>query len=93
MRWFRQLLDGAGLAAVSTPKALLVALGVVATIGFASASITRIPAFGLSLALGSAGFLVDALTMRAHARRAILAAAWPEVIDSLISAASVGMSN
>jgi tight adherence protein B len=92
MRWFRQLLDGAGLAAVTIPKALLVALGIVSTIGFASASVTRIPAFGLSLALGSAGFLVDALAMRANSRRATLAAAWPEVIDALISAASVGMS-
>ncbi len=92
LRWYRSTLEGAGLAKFGALNVLIFALLVSLAIGAIAGSAAGIPAFGFSLSVGTFGFVLEMLALRAKARRKALASLWPEVIDSLISAAAAGIS-
>ncbi|MFM6965820.1 MAG: type II secretion system F family protein [Rhodoluna sp.] len=54
--------------------------------------LTRIPAFAWSLAVGVLAIALEILDTRARKRRKQIALVWPEVLDSLVSASSSGLT-
>lgn len=92
LTWLQSTTEGAGLGRYGATTVLLAIMVASAFVGLTASSATGIPAFGLCLGLGLTGLLLEFLTLRARARRRALAKLWPEVIDSLISAASAGIS-
>ena len=91
MNWLRSNLEGAGLAKYGLNAVLISILMLSLLVGGLAASITGISALGLCLSIGTFGFCVESLSLRASARRRALSAAWPQVIDSLQSAAFSGL--
>lgn len=91
MRWLRQQLEAAGLSKFSPPQAVLAGLGASTTI--ASWVQLSFGVVGLSLFafLAVIGFAVEALRISATTRSEQLAKLWPDVLDSLQSAASSGI--
>jgi tight adherence protein B len=92
LAWFRSTFEGAGLARYGLIGVTAVILAISVMFGLITGTGTGIPAFGISIGIGVAGFCLEMISMRAKARRRLLAALWPEVIDSLISAAAAGIS-
>jgi tight adherence protein B len=91
MNWLRSNLEGAGLAKYGLNAVLISILMLSLLVGGLAASITGISALGLCLSIGTFGFCLESLSLRARARRRALSAAWPQVIDSLQSAAFSGL--
>jgi tight adherence protein B len=91
MNWLRSNLEGAGLAKYSSNAALISMLLLSLLVGALAGSITRISALGLCLSIGTFGFCLESLSLRSRARRRALSAAWPQVLDSLQSAAFSGL--
>lgn len=92
MKWFRTTLDDAGLPRQKSSTAILALLLVGALVGSLSYELTSIFALSLTLAIGAIGFVLEGLNSRAKSRREAVAALWPEILDSLISAMSSGSS-
>lgn len=91
MSWLRSAVEGAGLSRFGVTGVLFtLALGATAA-GLWAASATRVAAFGMCLGLGFFGFGLEVINLRAKARRRELASLWPEVVDSLQSAAASGI--
>jgi tight adherence protein B len=90
--WFRETIAAAGFAQFGqTAVGFAIAfLGLVA--GAVSFEVTHVPAFAASVAVITIAFALELLTLRARFRRRAISLVWPEVIDSLVSAASSGMS-
>lgn len=92
MIWLRSSVEGAGLARFGW-KFVLLALVLLAVIfGLLVGEVFRVPALGLFVAMGFIAFEIETLAMWAKTRRRELAKLWPEVIDSITSAISAGMS-
>lgn len=92
MKWLRATLDSAGLASITTSSAVAALLLGVISMSLLTYELTKIFALALSVGVGVAGLLLETLNSRAKARRAYLAALWPEVLDSIISSISSGAS-
>ncbi len=91
MSWLRSSIEGAGLAKYGLNAVLISILVFSLFVGGLVGSITKISALGLCLAIGTFGFCLESLSLRARARRRALSAAWPQVLDSLQSAAFSGV--
>lgn len=89
--WFRSNLDGAGLSRLSTGWFVAAVLAVAILLDWVFSSLFRVQAFGLCIALAFVGLAVELLDSRAKARRLFFSRSWPEVIDSLQSAAAAGI--
>lgn len=83
-------LDDAGLSRQKSSTSILVMLLGGALFGSLAYELTAIFALSLTVAIGAIGFVLEGLNARAKSRREILAALWPEILDSLISALSSG---
>jgi len=59
--------------------------------GAGAIAATQVVALGLCLGLGAFGFGLELVNLRAKARRREVASLWPEVVDSLQSAAAAGI--
>lgn len=92
LNWLKSNLEGAGLGRFGlVTVGFTVALGS-AFVALAALQLVPVPAFAASLAVGSVGLAAELLTIRAKARRRAVAQVWPEVLDSLVSSASAGIS-
>lgn len=92
MMWFKSTIAGAGLARFGSKVVLTVLIATASTIGWLVAEIFKVPVLGLFVAIGILAFEMEALALGAKMRRRELAKLWPEVIDSINSAISSGMS-
>ncbi len=92
MNWFESLVEGAGLARLGWKSVLLLMVTVALVFGFLVTQLFGIPALGFFVAIGFLAFEMETLSMWAKTRRRELAKLWPEVIDSITSAISAGMS-
>lgn len=92
MKWFRTTLDDAGLSRQKSSTAILALLLGGALVGSLSYELTSIFALSLTMAIGAIGFVLEGLNSRAKSRRETVAALWPEILDSLISAMASGSS-
>ncbi len=90
-RWLRSNLDGAGLSRLSTAWFVFALLGAAISLDTVFATLSKIQAFGLCIAIAFTGLTVELLDSRAKARRLVISRSWPEVIDSLQSAAAAGI--
>jgi len=91
MKWLRQQLEAAGLSRFSPVQAVVSCLAI--SVGIASWVQLSFGVIGLSLFgfLAVIGFSIEALRISATTRSEQLAKLWPEVLDSLQSAASSGI--
>lgn len=92
MKRFRHLLEAAGLNEFSALQALLAIISA----AFIAAIVVELSFQVLALAIACFvavfGLILEALAIRARVRSETLIKLWPEVLDSLHSAASSGMS-
>jgi tight adherence protein B len=88
----RSMLEGAGLGRFRPSQVLLGGLIAATTMGIAAYQLIRIPGFAFFIAVASFGLSFEFLALKAKSRRRDLLKVWPEVIDSLVSAASSGAS-
>ena len=92
LRRWRELVSGAGLALVG-PWKLLGGVFLASTIAGAVAyELVSVLALGTTVGLFVMAVILELLSARANSRRRAIAAAWPEVLDSMISATSSGVS-
>lgn len=91
MKWLRSSIEGAGLAHFGAGWVLAFLSGLSVVTGVWSFGLTHVLAFGVCLGLGAFGFGLELLNLRAKSRRRELASLWPEVVDSLQSAAASGI--
>jgi tight adherence protein B len=92
LTWVRETLDGAGLSNFKTSTFVISLLASSSLLGFTANEVIRVPALSLALAIGFIGFVLEWLTSRSHARSRFIAEAWPEVIESVLSGATSGVS-
>jgi tight adherence protein B len=91
LSWLRSAVEGAGFSRFGVAGVVVtIALGA-SVVGLWVTATTRVSAFGVCLALGVFGFGLELLNLRAKRRRRELASLWPEVVDSLQSAAASGI--
>ncbi len=91
MKWLRQQLEAAGLSRFSPFQAIISSLG--ASVAISSWVQLSFGVVGLSLFafLAVIGFAIEGLRIAATTRSEQLSKLWPEVIDSLQTAASSGI--
>jgi tight adherence protein B len=91
LKWLRYLLEAAGLSRFSPGQVVISGLGV--SVAISSWVHLSFGVVGLSLFafLAVLGFVFEALRITASSRTEQLARLWPDVIDSLHSAASSGI--
>ncbi len=92
MIWLRRTLNEAGLSRFTTATVLLACALTGGLVGVIAQEVFQIFGVALSAAVGAIGLLLEGLNARALSRRAKIAALWPEVLDSLISAIASGSS-
>lgn len=92
MLWFKSSIEGAGLARFGWKLVLTVMIAAASIIGFFIGEIFGVPVLGLFVAIGFLAFEMETVALVAKTRRRELAKLWPEVIDSVNSAISSGMS-
>lgn len=92
MRWFRSTLEGAGLARHRPIHVLGILIVSAVLLGWLASSFFKITALGVFVALGALAFGLEAISALAFSRRRNLVKLWPEVIDSIYSAISSGLS-
>jgi tight adherence protein B len=92
MLWFKSSVEGAGLARLGWKSVFLAMAAVSVFLGLLVVELFKIPALGLFVAMGFMAFEIESLSIWAKTRRRELAKLWPEVIDSISSAISAGMS-
>mgnify|MGYP000039973468 CR=1 FL=1 len=92
MRWFRSLVEGAGLARYGTGVVGLAMLSIAAASGLIAFQLFKVPALSGFIFLGGLAMEFESLTTVAKSRRRELARLWPEVLDSIHSAIVSGMS-
>jgi hypothetical protein len=91
MKWLRSSVEGAGLARFGLGWVVFLLAAVSVLSGLWAFGITKVFALGVCLGLGAFGFGLELVNSRAKARRRELASLWPEVVDSLQSAAASGV--
>ena len=87
-----ELISAAGFARFGLIKPLLFIIGLPTLVGLLIQEVAAIPAFAASVGIGALALEIEVLSTRAKQRRKIVARVWPEVLDSLISASTSGMS-
>lgn len=92
LNWLKSTLQSAGFGAIGLPVFAALSLIVSGFVAYAAYQIVSIPVFAVSAAVSFLGLVLEVLTAKAKSRRRTLAKVWPEVIDSLVSAASSGLS-
>lgn len=92
MRWFRSLVEGAGLAKYGPGVVALSVMSISAIGGFLVFQLFKVPALSAFIVLGVLAMLIESLSTMAKNRRRELSRLWPEVLDAIHSAISSGMS-
>lgn len=92
MRWFRSLVEGAGLARYGSGVVGLMMLTIALVFGFIAFQLFKVPALSGFIVLGVLAMEFESLSTAAKNRRRELAKLWPEVLDSIHSAIVSGMS-
>ena len=92
MLWFRSTIEGAGLNRFTTTQALLTLAIAASTIGVLVHTVFKVHALTLFCVLGFVALALEFLSSVAARRRAELKVLWPEVVDSLQSGVSAGLS-
>lgn len=92
MRWFKSTVEGAGLAKHGAGVVGVLLFAVALCAGFTAYQLFHVPALGGFIFLGSLAMEFESLATLAKTRRRDLAKLWPEVLDSIHSAVSSGMS-
>ena len=92
LSWLRSTSAAAGFSGMSARWLLGCSSLVVFVAGWLALELTHVPAFAVSLSVILTAFLLEYLNLRAKSRAKSLATAWPEVLDSLVSAAASGLS-
>lgn len=92
MRWFKSLLEGAGLASLGVypPLVALLLLGISA--GVVIQSIFNVYALTMFCVIGVLAMTIEIISTLAAKRRRELSLLWPEVIDALQSGVVSGLS-
>lgn len=91
MNWLRSSVEGAGLARFGVGWVVSALIAGATITGLWAFSVTTVVPLGVCLGLGTFGFGLELVNLRAKARRRELARLWPEVVDSLQSAAAAGI--
>lgn len=92
LSWFRTTSAAAGFSGSSARWLVGCSSLLVFVAGWLAFELTRVPAFAASVSFILLAFLLEYLNIRAKSRAKSLAAAWPEVLDSLVSATASGTS-
>lgn len=92
MKWFTSTLEGAGLARHRPVNVLGILVTCAILLGWLAGSFFKITALGFFVGLGALAFGLEAISALAISRRRNLVKLWPEVIDSIYSAISSGLS-
>ena len=92
MRWFRSVVEGAGLAKYGEGAVALSLTAVSITSGLMSFQLFKVPALSVFIVLGLFAMLIESLSTMAKNRRRELSRLWPEVLDAIHSAIASGMS-
>ena len=92
MRWFRSVVEGAGLAKYGPGAVALCLCTISSASGLMSFQLFRVPALSSFVALGVFAMLIESLSTMAKNRRRELPRLWPEVLDAIHSAIASGMS-
>lgn len=86
------LLSGAGFARFGLLRASVIIFGFPLVVGVLIQDISGIPAFAFSVAIGCLAIEFEFLSTRARQRRKLISQVWPEVLDSLTSASTSGLT-
>lgn len=92
LNWLKMRLQSAGFGGVSGPSFIFFALIGSGVVAFSAFQVVAIPIFAFGAAVGAIGLTLEMLSSKGKARRRALGKVWPEVIDSLASASSSGLS-
>ena len=92
MNWLRSAVEGAGLAKYGTQSVVFVILFCSLVVGFWVQATFSVAALAIFVAIGSCGLGLEMLLIKARMRRAELVKVWPEVVDSIHSAVTSGLS-
>lgn len=92
MNWLKSAVEGAGLAKYGAPSVVFVILFASAIFGVSVYSTFEVLALALFVSVGAVGLGFEMLLLRAKHRRAELVKVWPEVVDSIHSAVTSGLS-
>jgi tight adherence protein B len=90
MRFYRELIDKAGLSA-RTNQVGFVILASSLAVGFAAYLFSGVWGLGLCLALLALAIAIEVLRLKAQARQQAFGACWPQVFDSFQSASISGL--
>jgi tight adherence protein B len=91
VKWLRSSVEGAGLARYGAAAVITFLAGASTFAGLWAFGVTKVIALGVCIGFGAFGFGLEIVNLRAKSRRRELSSLWPEVIDSLQSAASSGI--
>jgi len=92
MRWFRLTVEGAGFSKIGPGTTLASILLIAVAAGVLATDVFHVMALGAFTAIGLFALELEALGVLAKTRRRELAKLWPEVVDSIHSAVTSGMS-
>ncbi len=92
MRWFRSTVEGAGLARFGAGWVISSMSFLAAMVGVATSQIFKVPVLGVFVFFGLLAMEIEGLAGFASLRRRELTKLWPEVLDSIHSAVTSGMS-
>ncbi len=92
LKWLKNTIEAAGLGRFGVGKVSLALVLIFSASVWVSLSIIQVPAFALSIGTMLVAFCLELMTLMASSRRRQVAAVWPEVLDSLVSASASGMS-
>ena len=91
LKWYQETCAVAGFSPRVSGWLLAVIVTACAMVGGVAQEVMHVPAFSLSVSVMLFAFILEWLTIRARGRRRAVAQAWPEVLDSLLSASSSGI--
>jgi tight adherence protein B len=92
MLWFKSSVEGAGLARFGWKYVFLAMIAASVFVGLIASEVFGVRVLGVFVAMGFFAFEMETLSMGAKMRRRELAKLWPEVVDSINSAVTAGMS-
>lgn len=92
MRWLKSTVEGAGLSRFGVGWITGCMVFLASVVGAITAQVFKVPVLGVFVFFGLLAMEIEALVGFASVRRRELAKLWPEVIDSIHSAITSGMS-
>jgi tight adherence protein B len=90
--WYRSLAVAAGFSSDAVVWLAVTSLALSLLAGGLALEISKVPAFAFSITIVLLAFTLEWLMIRSKSRRRAVINAWPEVLDSLVSASSSGIS-